>query len=132
AAQRTVPPQRRRLAHEDEEGGLEGVLGVLCVAQDAAANAQHHRPVPHEQGREGGLVVPRHEALEERRVGQGKGGATVEETADLLQGGPEAFDRHGVSLRENRLYCKTPGGRGDKWKSWRGLSRGPAVAPASG
>ena len=37
-----------RLAGQDEEGGLEGVLGVV-VAEHAAADAQHHRPVPADQ-----------------------------------------------------------------------------------
>jgi hypothetical protein len=36
---------RRRPADEDEEGGLEGVLGVVIVAQDATADPEHHRAV---------------------------------------------------------------------------------------
>jgi len=47
----------RRLADEDDEGGLEGVLGVV-VAQLAAADAPHHRGVPVDEGGQGGLVAP--------------------------------------------------------------------------
>jgi hypothetical protein len=35
---------------------LEGVLGVV-VAQQAAANAPHHRAVPPDESGEGGFVV---------------------------------------------------------------------------
>jgi hypothetical protein len=35
----------RRPAHEDDERGLEGVFGVVLVAEDAAADAPHHRGV---------------------------------------------------------------------------------------
>jgi hypothetical protein len=39
-------PHRARLADQDEEGRLEGVLGVLGVVEDAPADAQDHRAVP--------------------------------------------------------------------------------------
>ena len=48
---------RRRLADEDEEGGLEGVLGVVVVAKDAAAHAPDHRAVPPHEGRKSRLVT---------------------------------------------------------------------------
>ncbi len=32
-----------RLADEDEEGSLEGVLGVVVVVEDPAAHSPHHR-----------------------------------------------------------------------------------------
>src|SRR5262249_22652119 len=48
--------QRGGVAGEHEEHGLEGVLGVLLMAQDTATNVQHHRPMPaHEDGK--GTVV---------------------------------------------------------------------------
>src|SRR5947209_4266087 len=45
-----------RLADQDEEGGLEGVLGVVVVEQ-AATHTPHHGAVPHEEGGEGRLVL---------------------------------------------------------------------------
>ena len=57
----------RRLADEDEEGGLEGVLGVV-VAQQAAAHAPHHRAVPLDEGGEGRLVAALDEAAEQFAV----------------------------------------------------------------
>ena len=56
AAEAVLAPDRPSLADEDQEGGLEGVLGVVGVVEDRAADAQHHRPVPLDQGREGGFV----------------------------------------------------------------------------
>ena len=56
------------LLGQDEEGRLEGVLGVLGVAEDAAADGQHHRPVPAHQGREGGVVAAGDELAEQLPV----------------------------------------------------------------
>src|SRR5258707_846203 len=53
-----APRHRAGLAGQDEEGGLEGVLGVLRVAQHAAAHAPDQRSVPLDQGGEGRLVTP--------------------------------------------------------------------------
>ena len=53
-AARCLPgDDRARLASEDEEGRLEGVLGVVPVPQDAAADTPDHRAVPPDQGRKG-------------------------------------------------------------------------------
>jgi hypothetical protein len=54
----------RRLFDEDEEGGLEGVLRVVA-AQEAAAHAPDHRPVPLDQSGERSFVVPLDEAAEQ-------------------------------------------------------------------
>ena len=55
-AQQVGVADRPGLAGQDEEDGLEGVLGMLHVAQELPADAQHHRPVPADQRREGGLA----------------------------------------------------------------------------
>ena len=60
--------ERGGLADQDEERGLEGVLGVGVVAQDAAADAQDHRAVPAHQRGEGRLVAPAEELLQELAV----------------------------------------------------------------
>jgi hypothetical protein len=38
------------------------------VAQDPAADRQHHRPVPRYEGREGVLIVSRHERVEQLAI----------------------------------------------------------------
>ena len=53
AAQGLAPSDRRGLLDQHEEGGLEGVLDVARVAEDAAADAQHHRAVSRHQDLEG-------------------------------------------------------------------------------
>ena len=76
-----VEPARDRLAashragpaRQDEERRLERILGVVRVAQDLAADAQHHRPMPLDQGRESGfgpVIAPVHIPFQELRVGQ--------------------------------------------------------------
>jgi hypothetical protein len=64
AEQRSGPPA------EDKEGRLENVLGVVDIMQDAAADVQHHRPMPPYQGREGVLIAPGGEALEQFAIRQ--------------------------------------------------------------
>ena len=48
-----VAPIELAAAGQDEERGLEGVLGVVRVAEQPAADAEDHRPMLPHQGREG-------------------------------------------------------------------------------
>ena len=54
SAERVVgsQPHCLGLSGEDEEDGLEGVVGRVPVARHPAADAQHHRPVAIHQGGE--------------------------------------------------------------------------------
>ena len=73
ATERVLHPERPRLAGQHEEGGLEGVLGGMLVAEDAPADAEDHRPVPLHQGLEGRLgavLVPGGEPLQELGIRQ--------------------------------------------------------------
>ena len=71
APQRVAHAHRAGLAHQHEEGGLEGVVGRVLVAEQVAADAQHHRPVPcHERLEARPVVAPAEEAVEQLRVGQ--------------------------------------------------------------
>ena len=66
SAEGPIHPHRSGLADEDEEGGLEGVLGLVGLAEHAPADPPDHRPVAIDQGREGHL---------RRRRGLGRLGA---------------------------------------------------------
>ena len=64
-------PHRAGFTGQHQERGLEGVVGVLRVAEDLPADAEDHRPVALHQRREGRLVgsVPqRQEPLNELPV----------------------------------------------------------------
>src|SRR5262249_49457991 len=54
---------------QDEEGGLESVVGVVGVLQHPAAHAEDHRAVTAEQGREGRLVPRGDKAAQQLPVG---------------------------------------------------------------
>jgi hypothetical protein len=56
-------PDGRGLADEHQEGGLEGVLGVLPVGEGAATDPPDHRAVAADEVGERGLVP----ALDEAR-----------------------------------------------------------------
>ncbi len=59
---------RSRLAGEDEERGLEGVLGIVVVAEDAPADAQDHRPMPPDDRLERRLIATCDEPFEQIAV----------------------------------------------------------------
>ncbi len=85
-------PERIRVAdrsgpsRQDEEDGLEGVLGMVVIAQELAADAEHHRPVAGHDGGEGGLVdrlAGRCDPLEQFAVGEPRGRTAREERPEL-------------------------------------------------
>ena len=96
-------PDRAGLLDQDEEGGLEGVLGVVGVAQDAPADGQDHRPVPRHQRLEGRRIALGEEAVEELRVGEPGDGPAAEQAVDLPQGGAQRLDGHGSVILPPRL-----------------------------
>ena len=65
--QRDAAADRTRFLDEDQERGLEGILGVVRILQDAPADAQDHRPVTRHQDLERRGVIPGGEALEQLR-----------------------------------------------------------------
>ena len=95
--QRIPPPDRSRLAGQDEEGGLEGVLGVVHVTEHAPADAEDHRPVSFHQrgeGQLGGLAVAGREPVEQLPVGQPADRPRGEQRVDRPEGGPAAVSGH--------------------------------------
>ncbi len=64
-----VLANRPRLARQHEESRLERVLGILLVAQHAAAGGQHHRPMPAHQLGECGFLPLEREAVEQLAIG---------------------------------------------------------------
>jgi hypothetical protein len=98
----------RRLFGEDEEGDLEGVLGVMAVAQDAPADAQHHRPVPPHQRLKRRLVAPRQEALQQlpvRRAALLPEREAVKGVDDLGQGAARHVACSSLARRASTPYC---------------------------
>src|SRR5262249_51862312 len=70
AAEGVPLPDRLRLAGEDEEGGLEHVLGVLLVPEDGPGGVEYDGPVPLDQRGERGLVPVGGEPVEQEAVGR--------------------------------------------------------------
>jgi hypothetical protein len=84
-------------AGQDEEGGLEDVLGVLLVAQRPPADAPDMGAVPGHQRREGRLVaVPK--ALEAFAIGRGRAAPPLQEAAHVPQQHPGPHVRHRPNL----------------------------------
>ncbi|HZY83624.1 MAG TPA: hypothetical protein VFE78_02225, partial [Gemmataceae bacterium] len=76
----------RGLASEDEKRGLEGVLGILMVGQDAAAYTPDHRAMPPHKGREGACVPLFDEAAEEFPIGRSRLVLLQDNSTKMLDG----------------------------------------------
>jgi len=87
AAQPLVAHQGRGLARQDEEGGLEGVLGAVNVVQHAAADAEDQRPVTAHQHLDGGFVAVGHEPLQQLTVRHCRRRHAADQVAEVLQQG---------------------------------------------
>ena len=107
ARERVLHPERPGLPGQHEEGGLEGVLGGMLVAEHAPADAEDHRPVPLHQGLEGQLgavLVAGGEPRQELGIGQPGECAQVPQPMNLPeQPGPSA--RHVRSLPPGNSSC---------------------------
>ena len=100
AADRSVDPDRPGLASQQQEGGLEGVVGIVGIVEDPAADGHDHPPMTLDQGLEGELVSVRHVTFQHRTVGETRQGPLVEEAVDLPQGGAASCTGH-VALPQN-------------------------------
>ena len=86
-ADRVANPDGVALAHEHQERGLHGIIGVMGIRNEAAAEGQHHWPVPLEENAEGLLAGGARiavEALEKLGVGQCAERAAVEQCVQRL------------------------------------------------
>lgn len=105
---------------EDEEGSLEGVLGVGRVIQHTPADSEHHRPVPFHQTGEGVFIAIIDETVEKLAIGPGRFGMRIGtgKAAKLLQDRRELTLRHDSSLGPHPLERKSDmTGCGIFWKS---------------
>src|SRR5262249_34965454 len=100
-ADQLLPPDGRGLADEHQKRGLEGVVGVVGIAEDAATHAQDHRPMPADQGRERALVPPRNEALQQLAVAQPAAIAQQKGLTQMLQ--------HAIQLAGRHVALSLPG-----------------------
>jgi hypothetical protein len=84
--QRVSDPECAGLPDQDEESGLEGVLCVVRVGQQSAADAHDHRAMTLDQGRESqlcDLALPGRETLEQLPVRELPDHSEIEERAEL-------------------------------------------------
>ena len=99
ARQRVTPPDRSGRPGQDEERGLERVLGIVMIAQDLLADPLDHGPVPFHERRERQLVTPGYEHLQQLPVAHpGDRPGLEEEAKAASQRGVIPID-HGVIPR---------------------------------
>ena len=92
--ERVAHPQAAGLPNQDQERGLKRIVGVSRVSQNAAADAEHHRPVPLDQNGErqlGGLAAVGRKPLKKLAVAQFADGPDVEQGLQLFDDGAHSF-----------------------------------------
>ena len=99
-------PQRRRPTDQDQERGLERILGRVGIAEHLPADGPDQTTMARQDRLEGGfhrLVPPVRESLDQLTVGQPDGAARAEEPAKLPADLPRRWTRHGdASARVDR------------------------------
>ncbi len=101
------PGQKPRgLADQDQESGLEGVLGVVAVFQDALTDSKDHPSMAAHQCREGTLVVAGQESIQQLSV---RAGVVRQQsrTARMVQDAMRGTRWHLDSLRCPEGVCRT-------------------------
>jgi hypothetical protein len=96
-AQGVAHPERPSFARQDQEGGLESVLRILLVAKDCAANAEHERTVPLDEGGEGQLgrlASTRREPLQQLAIGRSSDRPEIKQRAELSRDAAVLPDPH--------------------------------------
>ena len=119
-------PIRPAPAEEDDERGLEGVLGVLVVAEGPAAHAEDHRPVPADQLAEGGLVAAGADGRQEvgvRRLpghaeGSDDGGGPVSHGASTSGSGSRRVVAWARPAQSKKSWFSVPGLSVERVGTW--------------
>ena len=110
--QRRPGADRSRLLGQGQERRLERILGQMMIAENAPADAEHHRSMPPDQKFECGRIAVPGEAREQPLVGQGSGRVRIDLPADDAQHACQTAARHGslqeVSGRTGRFDARRP------------------------
>ena len=94
---RVAHPERAGLAHQHQERRLEGVRGLVLVAQHGPAGAPDQGRMPFDQRGErrlGRLAVAQGEPLEQLPIGDPDERAGVEERLQAARDGPGSVRWH--------------------------------------
>ncbi|QDV38876.1 hypothetical protein ElP_68350 [Tautonia plasticadhaerens] len=106
-------PDRTRSPGEDEEGGLEGVLGGVGVPEQAEADPPDRRPVAPDEGLEGGLaggVEVGGEVVQQSGVGPVAHHPQAKQRVQVAPGGDRSMSRHeSRSLARPDGWCPLQG-----------------------
>ena len=94
APERALHPYRSGLAGQEQERGLEGVVGIVGIIQHAATDTQDHRAMPPDECLEGQFVAMEDVSFQQPGVGQAHQGSLAEEAVDRPQGGVASYAGH--------------------------------------
>src|SRR5262249_7194668 len=89
---------RRGFPAQDQEGRLEGVLGIVFAVQNLQADAQDHRTVAMNERGKCLVVAGIHEAIQQRSVGQSNEGFPCGQITDEPKNSSFANDRHRLAV----------------------------------
>lgn len=75
--------ERRRLAGKDKEGHLEGIFGIVVIAEYAAADAQDHGPVAMDHRLKDDFLPPFHETIQQFLIRSSSQDRDIEERLEI-------------------------------------------------
>jgi hypothetical protein len=93
-ADRARRVKRGSLANEDQEGHLKGILCIVGIREQPAANAEDHRPMPADQNLEGRFIALVNVALQEIGVRHARGFLIGQHAAKMSNYLAELLCRH--------------------------------------
>ncbi len=127
--QRVAPADRTGPPGEHQERHLGGVLSIVRVVEHIVADAEDHRAVPFDQGRErdlGDPAAPGDVPLQQLGVGHPDERADLEKRPEISQAGIRTTGRHGTHSQSHRTSYSAF--KGSKLLDNSGV-RSPAPSP---
>ncbi len=79
---------------QHQEGGLEGILGVLGVVQHAPADAEDHRSMPPHQQLERRLIAVLEKTLQQMRIGDDSRQRRPQASLHVFENGRQGSGHH--------------------------------------
>ena len=83
-----------RLADQHEESSLKSIFNISFIPQNPPADAQHHRPMQPDQGREGICILLMDEAFQPLAIGGVAGFCLLLKPAQTLHHATQGDGRH--------------------------------------
>jgi hypothetical protein len=94
---------RPGLVEKDQERGLEGIVPIGILAQEALAHGSHHGPVAVDQGGKGRFILVDGKALQEMLIAGFRARRSASDQPDVPDDSMQGWAGHGSGSRRGPL-----------------------------